>query len=433
MTNHKYFFEKGGFKMDISMKHGAEKKSFRIMKPPKKAIIFMQQHIGTCNEPLVKKGERVLTGQKVGDAKGTMTVPVHSSVTGIVEDITKIYHPVSNRMETAVIVKREGKEEMESLPPVDLNDRKKIIELVREAGVVGMGGAAFPTHIKLASEGVNTFIVNAKESDPNLVCDVRLMIEKPEEIVKGIKLMAKALDVKRTIFATRTQEGEIPELERMMKAGGIEVRRVTPSYSVGSEKLLVRELMGKEVPCGKFPPDIGVAVNNVSTAYAVYRAAYLGEPLISRGLSFYTQNTGIDNLWFRTGTTVKELMGGMDEKISRYDRYILGSLMMGWATKDIQTPLLKYTSGLTAFTKKYARPYEKQLKCIRCGYCDSVCPVDIYPSLIMKADRESDVKALKRLHVEDCILCNLCSFVCPSHIRLTEHLFDGKDKLGNAD
>lgn len=433
MTYPKYFFEKGGFKMDISMKSGAEKKPFRILNPPKKAVIFMQQHIGKCNEPLVKKGERVLTGQKIGDAEGTMTVPVHSSVTGIVEEITEIYHPVLNRMETAVVVKREGREEMKPLPSVDLNHRKDIIELVREAGIVGMGGAAFPTHVKLASKGVDTLIVNAKESDPNLVCDVRLMIEKPAEIVRGIKLMAKALGTKRTVFATRTREGEIPELEKQLKASNMEVERVTPSYSVGSEKLLVKELLGKEVPWGKFPPDIGVVVNNVSTAYAVYRAAYLGEPSISRGISFYTHKRGVDNLWFRAGTTVKEVMNCMDEMIPGYDRYVLGSLMMGWATKDVRTPLLKYTAGLTAFSKDRYKPYDKQLECIRCGYCDTVCPVDIYPSLIMKANKESDVKALKRLHVEDCILCNLCSFVCPSHIRLTDHLFHGKDRLNDAD
>ncbi len=428
MSYPKYFMEKGGFKMDISMKHGAEKNPFITLNPPERAVIFMQQHIGVCNGPLVKKGERVLTGQKVGDAVGKMRVPVHSSVTGIVEDIREVYHPVLNRLETAVLVRMEGSEEMKPLPSTNLDSRKEIVDMVREAGIVGMGGAAFPTHVKLTSKGVHTFIVNAKESDPNLVCDVRLMIEKPEDIVKGIMLMVKALNARRIIFATRTREGEIPELEEIMLEHGIEIVRVTPSYSVGSEKLLVKELLGVEVPTGKFPPDIGVVVNNVSTAYAVYRAAYLKEPLISRGLSFYSDTTGIDNLWFRAGTTLRELMEGLEHETRRYDRFVMGSLMMGWSVGLPHTPLLKYSAGLTALTPEFPKPYDEQLKCIRCGYCDSVCPVDIYPSLIMKAEKEDDIDALKRLHVEDCILCNLCSYVCPSRIRLTKHLWDGKDK-----
>ncbi len=428
MTTRKHFEEKGRFQMDISMKVGAEKQPFKVLKPPKKAVVFMQQHIGKCNVPTVKKGDKVLTGQKVGDAEGKMTVPVHSSITGVVEYIKKEYHPVLNCPDTAVIIRQEVEEELMPLPPFELKDRNEIIELTREAGIVGMGGAAFPTHVKLASKGVDTFVVNAKESDPNLVCDVRLMLEKPKEVVKGIQLMAKALGARRTIFATRTQEGELPELEKIMKYQGIEVKRVRPSYSVGSEKLLVKELLGKEVPSGKFPLDIGVVVNNVSTAYALYRAAYLNEPVISRGMSFYSDRNGIENVWFRSGTRVEDVIAGLSYDIRKFDRLIIGSLMMGWSIPSPRIPLLKYSAGLTALSPEYSRPYDKQLPCIRCGYCDSVCPVDIYPSLIMKADKEDNTKALRKLHVEDCIECGLCSYVCPSHIRITKLLWSGKKK-----
>ncbi len=428
MTTPKHFEEKGRFQMDISMKMGAEKKPFKILKPPKKAIVFMQQHIGKCNLPTVNEGEKVITGQKIGDAEGKMTVPVHSPITGVVEGIRKVYHPVLNCPDTAVIIRQEGEEGLMPLPSFDLNDRNEIIELTREAGIVGMGGAAFPTHVKLACKGVDTFIVNAKESDPNLVCDVRLMIEKPREVVSGIKLMAKALGARRIVFATRTHKGELPELEKIMKEGGIEVKRVRPSYSVGSEKLLVEELLGREVPSGTFPPYIGVVVNNISTAYALYKAAHLKEPVISRGMSFYSDKNGIENVWFRTGTMVGEVLGSLGYDIRKFDRLIIGSLMMGWSIPSSETPLLKYSAGLTALSPEYPKPYEKQLPCIRCGYCDSVCPVDIYPSLIMKEDKEKDVKALRRLKVMDCIECGLCSYVCPSHIRLTKHLWGGKRK-----
>ncbi len=429
MKGERTFREKGGFEMDISMKAGAEKKPFKFIDIPDIVTICLQQHIGKPNHPLVKEGDMVKTGQKIGDAKGRMVVPIHSSVTGYVEDLKEVYNPVLNRKEKAVIIRRDGNDDMKFLPEYDLDRRKEIVKMVKEAGIVGLGGAAFPTHVKLSSQGIKKLVINAKESDPNLVCDVRLMIDKPVEIVKGIKLMARCLDTDEIIFATRTEEGQIPELERIMKEHGIKVVRVRPSYSVGAEKLLIKEMFGIEVPSGKFPPSVGVVVNNVSTAYAVYRAAYKKEPLLSRGASFYSDLTGIENIWFRNGTSIRQVIEGLGLDIDRFDRIVIGSLMMGWAIDSLEAPLLKYSAGVTALTPEYSKPYEKQLPCIRCGYCDLVCPVDIYPSLIMKAEKADDVKALKRYKVLDCIECSLCSYVCPSQIKLTKHLWQGKNMV----
>lgn len=427
-----YVEEKGGFKMDISMKTGAEKLPFRILEPPDEAVLFMQQHIGKRNKPIVAKGEKVKTGQKIGDEEGHITAPIHSPITGVVTAIEEVHHPVLDTPEIAVFIRKEEDEEVLPLPAADLEKRRDIIRLVREAGIVGLGGAGFPTHVKLASEGVRTFVVNAKEGDPNIVCDVRLMIEEPENIVEGIKLMAKAMNAERTVFATRTQEGELPALEELMEEEGIEVKRVHPSYSVGYGRLLVNKILGVEIPSNKHTTDLGIVVNNVSTAHAVYKAAYKNEPLISRGLSFYSEAKGLENLWFYAGSTIQEILTQLGIDFEDFDRMVISSLMMGRAVSSPKTPLLKYSTGLTALTPKYPAPYLEQLPCIRCGYCDNVCPVSIYPSLILKAEKRGNVDALKRLSVEDCIECGLCSYVCPSHIRLTKHLWGGKRLVKNS-
>ncbi len=416
------------------MKMDAIDNPFTRISPADKMIVFLRQHIGPETKTLVKKGDAVRYGQKIGDyeAGGTWIVPVHSPVDGIVTEIKKQIHPLSHKEECAVIINTKSEDQIPYFTPLDAKDatKEKLLNRIREAGIVGLGGAAFPTHVKLASDKkISTLIINAKESDPNIACDFRLMIEEPKEIINGIKLMAEILSVEKIIFATRTQEGEAEEFESLLKESAIDIARIRPNYSVGSERLLVKEILAKEVPSRKFPPDVGVVVHNVATAYAVSRAINTGESLVSRGLTFYSKKTGGKNLWVRMGTPVHHILNYVGISPNEIERIALGSLMMGPTIPDASYPILKATTGISIFTEKELNPYENSLPCIRCAYCNTVCPVYIYPQLIMEAEIKRDAKWLRKLHVEDCIECGLCSYVCPSRINFTDYLIGGKMRI----
>ncbi|MBD3214711.1 MAG: electron transport complex subunit RsxC [Candidatus Lokiarchaeota archaeon] len=430
------FIEKGRFNVDIDIKMNALEDPFSIVPPAEEMIVFLKQHIGPGTDLVVNVGDSVRYGQKIGDNPdaGLMVAPIHSPVNGKIKEEIEMLNPISGNIEKAVKIATTDNNSEPFFKPLDPEKESKntLLERVRETGIVGLGGASFPTHVKLnTSHKISHLIINAKESDPNIACDCRLMMEKPQEIINGIKIMAKILDVKAITVATRTQEGETPEFEALLKEHEIELKRMRPNYSIGSEKLLVKEVLDKEVPSGKFPPDIGVLVHNIATAYAVEEAIEKGEPLVSRGLTYYSKEKGGKNLWVRMGTPVEHILKFVGDSPSQYERIILGSILMGPTIPNPSYPILKATSAVTVFTQDEPDPYKKPLACIRCGYCNTVCPVYIYPQLIMEAEKKKDVDRLKKLHVEDCIECGLCSYVCPSRIRFTKYLTNGKKLVRN--
>jgi len=418
----RYYEEKQGFKVDAAMKLGLEQDPFDEIPPPPVARVFLNQHVGPPGKLLVKEGDRVLTGQKISEGEEALMLPVHSPITGRVKEFAELQHPISGSQAQAVIIEAEGEEEwtlMEQHPNFESLSAQNIIERVREAGVVGLGGAAFPAHVKLSrGSDVDHLIINAKESDPNLACDVRLVLERPEELISGIEIMARALDVEEVTFATRTEAGELLQFEKLLKERGIKIAHIRPSYSVGSERLLVRELLGREVPADQFPPDVGVVVHNVATCLATAEAVVKGKPLISRGITFYSGETGGRNLWVRMGTPVGHILNYMGVSPESVNRVVLGSIMMGRGAPDLRTPLVKCFAGLVALTPDESSPYENPYPCIRCGYCDAICPVDIYPSLLLEALDKGKTETLDNLNFDSCIDCNLCSYVCPSSIRV---------------
>ncbi len=433
---YQHFKESGGFEIDINMKMDAIDDPFTLIPPADKMIVFLRQHIGKEAKLIVKEGDSIEFGQKLTDygTDNTMIVPVHSPVDGIVVEIKKLMHPVSWKEENAIILKTSGEGQKAPLEPInpDEESKEKLLRRVREAGIVGLGGAAFPTYSKLLQKNnISHLIINNKESDPNIACDYRLIIEKPKEIIKGIKVMAKILEVQNIIFATRTKEGKIPDFEALLKENDINLIHIKPKYSLGSERLLIKEVLNIELPSGKYPPDLGTVVHNVATAYAISRAIYKGEPLISRGLTLYSKKTGGKNLWVRMGTPVGHIFSHLGVSSKNFNRIVFGSIMMGKSIPNPNSPILKATSGITAFTKEESDPYANPFPCIRCGYCNTVCPVDIYPQLIMEAEKKRDIERLRKLHVEDCIECGLCSYVCPSRIRFTKFLTNGKNLVRN--
>lgn len=425
------FQEKARFEIPIDMKKSALNQPFKTLSPASEMVVFLNQHIGVEATPIVKEGESVHYGQKIADiADKHICSPIHSPINGKVRTITEKIHPKTGKSGKTIILEVENEQTSPLFQAIDFekSTKEELLERIQEAGIVGLGGAAFPTHIKLnPPKPVSHLIINAKESDPNVACDFRLMIEQPQAIVKGIQIMAKILDVDDIIFATRTTEDETPALDTALLENGIKISRITPCYSLGSEKLLIKEILGREIPQGHYPFDVGVVVHNIATVYAVWDAVVNGHPLVSRGLTFYSSETGGKNLWVKMGTPVAHILKSLNLDPQHYDRFVFGSIMMGPSSSDISSPTLKATSSITAFSIKDSYEYEESLLCIRCNYCNLVCPVDIYPQMIMEAVKKQDKKWLQKLHVEACIECGLCSYVCPSKINFTSFLLNGKE------
>ncbi len=423
-----HFREAGGFWVDASVKRGGEDVAFQAVRDPSVCSVPLKQHVGPATEATVKLGDEVVRGQTIGDSAEKMAVPVHAPISGKVIRIEPMDHPALPGSTQAVWI--EGTDV--DRPPVRLRvfpyesleeeDPGTLCDAVRAAGIVGLGGAGFPVHVKLGMQQVDRLVINAKESDPNVACDVRLKTERPEDIARGIEAMAHMLGARQVVFATRVEPGAFPELEDRLTQMGVALAHIRPSYSVGSDKLLVKELFGLEVPCGAYPPDVGVVVHNVFTAYAVARALFQGEPLISRGMTLISRKTGPLNLWVKVGTPIRTVLqhAGLDP--AHYDRVALSSMLMGPSAPHGDVPMLKTTAGICAFDSSELSPYARPLPCIRCGYCNLVCPVGIYPVLIMEAEKNGQTKRFRRLHAEDCIDCGLCSYVCPAAIKLTGYL-----------
>lgn len=423
-----HFREAGGFSVDASIKRGGEDVAFQTVPDPLVCIVPLKQHVGPTTAATVKLGDEVVQGQTIGDSAEKMAVPVHAPISGKIIRIDPIEHPALPGSTSAVWIERTDVDRssvrLRVFPykSLDREDPGTLRDAVRAAGIVGLGGAGFPVHVKLGMQGVDRLVINAKESDPNVACDVRLKTERPEEIARGMEAMAHMLGARQVVFATRVEPGAFPELEERLTRMGVAMVHIRPSYSVGSDKLLVKELFGIEVPCGSYPPDVGVVVHNVFTAYAVARALFEGEPLISRGMTLISRKTGPLNLWVKVGTSIRSVLqfAGLDP--AHYERIALSSMLMGPSVPHDGVPMLKTTAGICAFDSSEPSPYARTVPCIRCGYCNRVCPVGVYPVLIMEAEKNAQTKRLRRLHAEDCIDCGLCSYVCPSAIKLTGHL-----------
>ncbi len=420
------FRERGGFEIDLHVKMDAIDNSFTEVPPAEEMRIPLRQHDGPPGEPLVEEGDHVKYGEKIagGEDEDWLMVPVHSPVNGTVTEITKIEHPISGIKEPAIIIETEDEGREPYYDPIDPEEAssEELIEQIRERGVVGLGGAVFPTHAKL-SEGmgkVSHVIINADEGDPDIACDVRLMMEYPDEIVEGIKLIRDIVGAEKTIFATR--EEEPPRFEEDLREEGVEIVNIRPSYSIGHGRLLVTEILGKEVPHDKNPADVGALVHNVSTAYAISKAIREGESLVSRGFTYYSKDVGGRNLEVRFGTPVSKIFDFLEESPVKFERVILGEIMRGRAIPSPSTPIIKSHQGLMAFTEDDPHPYEEQKDCIRCGYCNTICPVDIYPELILEAQEKGDKTWLEKLNPGACIDCGLCAYVCPSHINFRPRL-----------
>lgn len=393
---------------------------------PDKVRIPLAQHIGAPCEAVVEKGDEVDMGQMIGESEAFVSAPIHASVSGVVEGIEKVLMPDGSRVD-AVVIASDGEDRLsDDIQPADGlegMDADDIREAVQKAGIVGMGGAAFPTHVKYAPppDGeIDTIILNGCECEPFLTCDHRIMVEQPEKVILGLKIIVKACDAERGIIGVENNKPDAIETLSSALSGesNLQVQPVETKYPEGAEKHLIDAILKREVPSGGLPLDIGVVVNNVGTAVAVAEAVTGGIPLIQRVVTV----TGDvvrkpKNLRVRIGTPARELFEAAEGFNKPPARLISGGPMMGQAIYDLDIPITKGTSGLVALSDELA-PVEEEGPCIRCGRCVDACPMGLMPLYIAEYPEETALE----YRPLDCIECGSCAYVCPANRPLLQRI-----------
>ena len=399
---------------------------------PKTVIIPLLQHIGAPCKPLVQVGDRVLRGQKIGDGEG-LCVPVHASVSGTVTAIEPRPH-VSGRMVEAIVIENDFKDE--TVPPVIPKTDDEILHTIREAGIVGMGGAAFPGNVKaLSAMGkVDTLIANACECEPYITADDSLLRTNPEHVLSGMRILKKLLNPGRVVLAVEDNKQEAIEKVRalMGEFPGIEIAVLPTRYPQGAEKQLIQAVTGRQVPPGQLPVAVGCAVFNVSTYAAIHRAVVLGIPLTQRIVTVSGEAIAQpQNFIVRIGTTFHDLIevaGGLNDKT---ERVISGGPMMGVAQSDLNVPVVKATNSVLCLLKDVNGAAENPV-CLRCGKCVTVCPMRLQPLYMYRFANARKVKELERLNIMDCMECGCCAFTCPGKLPLVERFRVGKQLVREA-
>ena len=402
-------------------------------------VIPMSQHIGAPCKPLVKKGDKVTVGQKLGDGEG-LCVPVHSPVSGTVKAVENRPHTCGTMVQSVVIendhlgerspdVQRRTPEAVEALTAEEL------MHIIREAGIVGMGGATFPTHVKLSSGigKVDTIIVNVSECEPYIVADDRLCQEYPKEILKGLRLVMKILGLSTAHIA---MEDNKPAAAKILKQAigddtDIQLDILPAKYPQGAEKQLIKAVTGREIPSGALPAAVGCAVFNAATCKAIHDAVYEGIPLISR---IVTVSGDIvmepKNLLVPIGTSFNELLEAVGNKENPY-KVLSGGPMMGAAQYDLAVPVIKGTNAVTVLGEKNRFAVEES-QCIRCGKCIDACPMKLMPVLMYKALFSGSIDEMNSVNLMDCIECGCCAYTCPASVPLVLAFRAGKHTIREA-
>ncbi|MDI6758834.1 MAG: electron transport complex subunit RsxC [Candidatus Omnitrophota bacterium] len=408
-------------------KHATENKKIEKLPLPSKVYIPLSQALGKASAPCVQIGDPVLIGQKIAVSSATISSNIHSSISGKVSAIQDWPHSVLGETR-AIVIESDGleergeKKEQRIEKEADKLTPEQIRNIIFEAGIVGMGGASFPTHIKLnPPKPVDTLIINCAECEPYLTCDYRLMLEKTREILQGISLAAKCLGVKKIYIAI---EDNKPEAIKQFGAQVSEfvIKILKSQYPQGGEKQLIKNVLGKEVPSGKLPFDVGVVVHNVGTIYAIYEAVYLNKPLYERLVSVTGSCiSNPKNLLAPIGTPIKELINFCSPLKHESAKIIIGGPMMGIAQWTDEVPLIKSTTGVILFNEKEAKAREEEA-CIRCGACISNCPMRLMPCLINLSSEKEMWQEAKAYNALDCIECGLCNYVCPANRMLVQSI-----------
>ncbi|NMA46173.1 MAG: electron transport complex subunit RsxC [Lentisphaerae bacterium] len=383
-------------------------------------VVPLQQHIGVPAKPVVAKGDKVLRGQLIGEAGGFISAAVHAPTSGIVKEIGSCLGPVGNQL-PALILESDGEDQAaEPMSALDWPNASpdELRKRVAEAGIVGMGGAAFPSAVKLSppqNKTIDTLILNGVECEPCLTADHRLMLERPEQVIIGARITARILGAKQVIIAIEANKPDAVALLQEKAAGtGVEVRSLQVRYPQGAEKQLIYSLTGRKVPSGGLPMDVGCVVQNVGTGAAICEAVCDGKPLYERVTTVTgTPLVAPGNWRFRVGTPYLEaikLAGGVKTDPVKI---ISGGPMMGMAVYSLDIPILKNCSGILLLAADELRQYEST-PCIRCGRCNDTCPMAMMPGILSVQIEKERFELAEQWHVLDCIECGCCAYGCPA-------------------
>jgi electron transport complex protein RnfC len=389
---------------------------------PQRIVIPLSQHIGAPANCDVNIGDEVKKGQIIGSTSGFVSSPVHSSVSGKVIAIAEFPSP-AGKLVNSIVIESDGNDESLSFKEnADyMNLAPDVIKnLIRDAGIVGLGGAAFPTNVKLSppkEKPIDSVIINGAECEPYLTADHRLMVERPGEIVEGLKIIMKSLGVKEGYIGI--EENKPDAIEAMKEAlsgeSSIELYTLEIKYPQGAEKMLIKAIKGREVPSKGLPMDVGVVVQNVGTAFAVYEAVRYGKPLIERVVT--VTGKGISeqrNMMVRVGTLMSDVIAQCGGLVEGAVKVISGGPMMGFAQWTLDVPVVKGTSGILVLAEDEYVSSDEYSACIRCGSCIDVCPMGLNPSQLSILSEKGFYEETKDYNLFDCFECGSCAFVCPS-------------------
>jgi electron transport complex protein RnfC len=395
---------------------------------PTEVVLPLRQHAGKPAIPIVKPLDRVERGDKIAAADGFVSVPIHASATGTVTDVGLWPHP-DGSYDQAIRIAVEPYSAQAARPRLVPDWRglgpKEIVAAVQEAGVVGLGGAAFPTHVKLSppkDKRIEALLINGCECEPYLTTDHRTMADFPGRVLLGIRLMMRCLGVEKAIVGIEQNKPDAIERVRRALPGDIDVE-VLPlrvKYPQGAEKMLIKAVTGREVPSGKLPLDVGVIVQNVASVATIAEVFETGLPLVERIVT--VSGMGVRkpaNLIVPVGTKLGDLFDACGGLTDDAREIVSGGPMMGVSQRDLSTPVTKGTTGLLVLTAEEAQR-NRTYPCIRCGHCLDACPVFLNPQLLGSLALKTRYEEMEALHLRDCMLCGCCSYVCPSHIPLSQ-------------
>lgn len=407
-----------------------------VMPAPDTVYIPMSQHIGAPCNPTVKKGDTVFVGTLIGEPGGFVSAPVHSSVSGMVSDVKDL--TVGNgTLQKYVIINSDGKMEKDpSLKPFSVKNHADLVEAAKQCGLVGLGGAGFPAHIKLSPSGetkIDTLIINAAECEPYITSDYRECVESLKDVVEGVYLIKENLGIERAVIGVESNKPKAIELlmqvaaDRRDKDDSIKIMKLPSKYPQGAEKVIIYSATGRKLPAGKLPSDVGCIVMNITSVATLYRFITTGMPLVSKRIT--VDGTAVaepKNLSVPIGTPIKEILNFAGVNTEQADRILMGGPMMGSPVVSADSVLEKRNNAILVMKDPKPQP---QTACIRCGRCASACPMTLYPAMVETALTLGNYEKLKSLNINYCMECGCCSYVCPAKRPLTQVMRTAKAEI----
>lgn len=402
----------------------------QAVKPGKELVYLLSQHIGAPARPLVKKGDRVLAGQKIAEAAGFVSVPVYASVSGTVKGIEQRL-TASGGTSDAVIVENDGLYQeappREGLQNPEALSRDEILERIREAGVAGMGGAGFPTHVKLSPkepEKIDYVLINGAECEPYLTADYRRMLEYPEQVAGGLRILLRLFPNAKGVICIEDNKPECIRIMEQACAGdsSLQVRPLKTKYPQGAERMLIYAVTGRKINSSLLPADAGCVVDNAETAAAVYRAVALGKPVTERIVTVTGDAVARpSNFLAPVGMDHQELLEAAGGLAKPAEKIVSGGPMMGFALFDLHVPVTKTTSGLVCLSADEVSRH-RPTACINCGRCVAQCPEHLVPARLARFAQHGDEKNFLKYYGMECCECGCCSYVCPARRPLAQEI-----------